>query len=212
MYNTIMFDLDGTLTDPKEGITKCVQYALMKMGITENNLDNLLPFIGPPLVDAFMKFYNMTSEDAHKALNYYRERFTTVGMFENEVISGIPEMLKKLKDGGKTLLVATSKPRVYAEKILKHFNLTEYFEVISGPELNETTNTKDEIIAGLLKDFNDNPVMVGDRRQDVIAAHMCNIPCIGVRFGYAEDGELENAKADKIAESVNELYALLNYK
>lgn len=209
MYNTIMFDLDGTLTDPKEGITKCVQYALLKMGIQEENLDNLLPFIGPPLVDAFMKFYSMSSEDAHKALGFYRERFTTVGMFENEVIPGISEMLNKLKADGKTLLVATSKPRVYAQKILEHFDLAKYFEVISGPELNETTNTKDEIIDGLLKNYSKNPVMVGDRRQDVIAAHICHIPCIGVRFGYAEDGELEAAGADEIAESVDELFKIL---
>ena len=104
MYNTILFDLDGTLTDPKEGITKCVQYALSKMGIYEKNLDKLLPFIGPPLVDAFIKFYNMTPEDAHKALNFYRERFCDVGMFENAVIPGIPKMLEKLKLKDRTQL------------------------------------------------------------------------------------------------------------
>lgn len=210
MYNTIMFDLDGTLTDPKEGITKCVQYALKKMGIHEDNLDNLLPFIGPPLVDAFMKFYSMSYEDAHKALAFYRERFTDVGMFENKVINGIPEMLKALTASEKILLVATSKPRVYAEKILKHFDLAKYFKIISGPELNETTNTKDEIIAGLLKKYSLNPVMVGDRRQDVVAAHTCGIPCIGVRFGYAEENELEAANADKIVSSADELLQVLN--
>lgn len=210
MYNTILFDLDGTLTDPKEGITKCVQYALSKMGIYENNLDKLLPFIGPPLVDAFIKFYNMTPEDAHKALNFYRERFCDVGMFENAVIPGIPKMLEKLKKSGKTLAVATSKPRVYADKILKHFALSEYFEIIMGPELNETRNTKDEVIAAVLQKFADNPVMVGDRRQDVTAAHLCNIPCIGVRFGYAEKNELEDAGADKIASTVDELLCILS--
>lgn len=209
MYDTIMFDLDGTLTDPKEGITKCVQYALSKMGIEEKNPDSLLCFIGPTLVASFMKYYAMDEKDAHKALGFYRDRFTDVGMFENKVIDGIPHMLEKLKRDGKTLLVATSKPRVYAEKILEHFNLAKYFESVSGPELNETTNTKDEIISGLLTKFNRNPVMVGDREQDVVAAHICGIPCVGVRFGYAEKNELENASADKIVSSAEELYEFL---
>lgn len=210
MYNTILFDLDGTLTDPKEGITKCVQYALSCMGIKEDNLDNLLPFIGPPLVDAFMKFYSLSFEDAHKALSFYRERFSSVGMFENSIIPGIPEMLENLKSNGKILVVATSKPRVYAEKILSHFDLSKYFEIILGPELNETTNTKDEIISAILQKFSFSPIMVGDRRQDVNAAHICKIPCVGVKFGYAEKDELENAGADKIASSVDELYTILS--
>ena len=210
MYNTILFDLDGTLTDPKEGITKCVQYALSRMGIKEDNLDNLLPFIGPPLVDAFMKFYSLSFEDAHNALSFYRERFSSVGMFENSIIPGIPEMLENLKSNGKILVVATSKPRVYAEKILSHFDLSKYFEIILGPELNETTNTKDEIISAILQKFSSSPIMVGDRRQDVNAAHICKIPCVGVKFGYAEKDELENAGADKIASSVDELYTILS--
>lgn len=209
MYDVIMFDLDGTLTNPKEGITKCVQYALSKSGITENDTDKLLRFIGPTLVDSFMKYYSFDLNAAHKALAFYRERFTDVGMFENKVIDGVPEMLEALRAAGKTLLVATSKPRVYAEKILKHFKLAEFFEAISGPELTETTNTKDEIISGLLAKFPGRSVMVGDRHQDVAAAHACGIPCIGVRFGYAEENELENAGADKIAASVTELIELL---
>lgn len=211
MYTTILFDLDGTLTDPKEGITKSVQYALSEMGIDEPNLDKLLPFIGPPLVDSFKAFYNMSDEEALSALSSYRERFSKTGIYENAVIDGIPELLSKLKEKGKTIALATSKPIVYAKRILEHFKLAEYFDILTGAELDGTRNAKKDVIAEVLSQLPSNsiPVMVGDRRQDIFGAKSCGLPCIGVRFGYAEENELETAGADMIAENVDELYAML---
>lgn len=213
MYNAILFDLDGTLTNPKEGITKCVQYALLKMGIDEPNLDKLLPFIGPPLIDSFMGIYNMTNKEALLAVNYYRERFSEIGIYENELITDIPELLSNLKQSGKIIALATSKPIIYARRILKHYNLIEYFDILVGAELDGTRNLKKDVIAEALRQLpcDAAPVMVGDRRQDVIGAKECSIPCIGVRFGYAEKNELENAGVDLIAETVAELsYMLLS--
>jgi phosphoglycolate phosphatase len=211
MYNAILFDLDGTLTDPKEGITKCVQYALEKMGFYEPEPDRLLCFIGPPLVDSFMEFYNMPREDANKAVEYYRERFTDIGIYENSLIEGIPKLLEKLKEQNKIIALATSKPHVFARRVLEHFGLTKYFDIIVGAEFDGTRNEKKDVIAEVLRRLpkNSAPVMVGDRRQDVIGAKICCVPCVGVRFGYAEENELEDAGADAIAENVDELYKIL---
>lgn len=211
MYNSILFDLDGTLTDPKDGITKCVQYALEKMGITPPPQADLLCFIGPPLVDSFMKFCKMSADDAELALKFYRERFSDIGIFENSVINGIPELLKKLKEHGYTIALATSKPQVYAKRILEHFDLAKYFDIEVGAELDGTRNAKKDVIAEVLRQLPETavPVMVGDRRQDVIGAKACAVPCIGVRFGYAEENELESAGADMIAETIDELYDII---
>jgi len=211
MFDAILFDLDGTLTDPKEGITKCVQYALMKMGIDEPDLDKLLCFIGPPLVDSFTGIYYMTPDEAQKALAFYRERFTDTGIYENALINGVPELLKKLKKHGKTIALATSKPHVYANRILDFYGLSQYFDIKVGAELDGTRNEKKDVIAEVLRQLpsDASPVMVGDRRQDITGAKLCNIPSVGVRFGYAEENELENAGADFIAENVDELYKIL---
>ena len=197
MYNAILFDLDGTLTDPKEGITKCVQYALMKSGIEEADLDKLMCFIGPPLVDGFMEYYGMTRDAALKAVEYYRERFPEKGIFENNLIEGVPEMLAGLKAQGKIIALATSKPYVYAEMILKHFDLAKYFDIVVGAEFDGTRNAKKDVITEVLKNLPENstPVMVGDRMYDVEGAKACMVPCIGVRFGYAEENELVATKA-----------------
>lgn len=211
MYTAILFDLDGTLTDPKEGITKCVQYALSEMGINEPNLDKLISFIGPPLIDSFKELYNMSEKDALSAVSFYRRRFSKIGIYENSVINGIPEMLAKLKKKGKTIALATSKPIIYAERILEYYKLTNYFDIITGAELDGTRSEKKDVIAEVLRQLPGNslPVMVGDRRQDVFGAKCCSVPCIGVRFGYAEENELEDAGADMIAENVDELYSML---
>ncbi len=211
MYNTILFDLDGTLTDPKEGITKSVQYALFKMGIDEPDLDKLLPFIGPPLVDAFSEYYGMAREDSLKAVAFYRERYKDVGIYENKLIEGIPQLLEALKKEGKTIALATSKPHVFARKVLEHFDLIKYFDIIVGAEFDGTRNEKKDVIIEVLKNLpkDATPIMVGDRRQDVVGAKLCSLPCIGVKFGYAEEGELETAGADFIAESVEDLYKIL---
>lgn len=211
MYNTILFDLDGTLTNPREGITKCIQYALFKMGINEPDLNKLLPFIGPPLVDAFSKYYGFDNENSLKAVAFYRERYTDIGIFENELIDGIPNMLENLKKAGKTIALATSKPHIFANRIIEHFDILKYFDIVVGAEFDGTRNEKQAVISEVLKNLPDNvsPIMVGDRKHDVIGAKLCSIPCVGVKFGYAEPFELENAGADFIAETVDDLYKIL---
>lgn len=211
MYDYIMFDLDGTLTDPKEGITKSVQYALSKKGITETDLEKLTCFIGPPLVVAFSEYYHMDEQTSLEAVAHYRERYKDVGLFENAIIDGIPELLEKLKNDGKHLFVATSKPHIFANKILERYGILKYFEKVVGAELDGTRNDKKDVIEEVLKDIPKNAkiVMVGDRRHDCIGAKAWGIPCIGVKFGYAEEGELEDAGAVKIVATPEELYEVL---
>lgn len=218
MYNTILFDLDGTLTDPKEGITKCVQYALKYFDINEPNLDELKKFIGPPLKESFMVYYHLDEVKAEQAIEKYRERFSTVGLFENGVYEGIEALLKALKIAGKKLAVATSKPTIYSERILEHYGLRKYFEVVVGSELDGTRVNKAEVICEVLKQLNidekslNSVVMIGDRKHDILGAKACQLTSIGVKFGYAEIGELEAAGADYVAESVEALqdYLLKN--
>lgn len=210
----ILFDLDGTLTDPKEGITKSVQYALADFGIIEPDLDALVCFIGPPLLESFREYYGMDQTEAERAVGKYRERFSDVGLYENRVFDGIPEMLLRLCEAGKTLCLATSKPTVFAKKILKRYNLDGYFEVIVGSELDGRRTNKAEVIEEVLRQINlqdqrERVLMVGDRRHDIQGAKACQIESVGVRFGYAEPGELEEAGADHIAADVDELQHLL---
>lgn len=209
MFELILFDLDGTLTDPKEGITNCVKYALEHFGIEENDEAVLLKFIGPPLYDSFRGIYGLSHDDANLAVAKYRERFSTIGLFENSILDGAINILKVIKANGKKLALATSKPFVYAERIIKKFEMWEYFDYIVGAELDGTRNYKDEVILEVLKQANvsdlSTVVMIGDREHDIIGAKKCNIASIGVKCGYAEDNELENAGADFIFENLHEL-------
>lgn len=208
MYQYLLFDLDGTLTDPYEGITRSFQYALKAFGVEEKQ-ENLKRVIGPPLIDAFMEFYGFPREKGEKAVAKYRERFSTVGLFENRVYPGIPEMLSKLKDAGKVLCLATAKPEVFAERILERFDLARYFTVVVGAELNGTRNYKNEVITEVLNQLG-NPLlgevlMIGDRKQDIVGAKECGVSALGLRFGYAEPMELEDAGCEVYAETVKEL-------
>lgn len=164
MYNYILFDLDGTLTDPKIGITSSVQYALQKFGIEEPNRDKLEPFIGPPLLDSFKEFYGFDDEKAKQAIDYYRERFSTVGLFENEVYPGIPQMLEKLQKAGRHLAVASSKPTVFVMRILEHFGICQYFEVIVGSELDGTRVKKEEVVEEALRQL-----LAGSNEENAIS-------------------------------------------
>lgn len=215
MYHYILFDLDGTLTDPKPGITGCVQYALRKFGVDEPDLDKLEPFIGPPLLDSFQEFYGFDEEKGQQAVAYYRERFSTVGLFENEVYPGIAQMLAALQTAGCHLAVASSKPEVFVKQILAHFELLSYFEVIVGSELDGTRTWKEEVVEEALRqllcgaeDLRD-AVMVGDRKFDIQGAKAHHIAAVGAAYGYAAEGELEEAGADRIAETVEELEKIL---
>lgn len=220
MFKRILFDLDGTLTDPKIGITRCVQHALRYFGI-EEDADNLTKFIGPPLIDSFMEFYGFSEEQAREATDVYRERFAPVGKFENEVYDGISEMLATLKAKNVILAVASSKPEVFVEQILEHFDLLKYFDVVVGSLMNETRTKKEEVIEEALKRLGLNAqisegsgkdgetAMVGDRKFDVNSANLYGLTSVGVRFGYAEPMELEEACPDYIADTVDELKAYL---
>ncbi len=212
MYEYILLDLDGTVSDPMVGICTSVQYGLHKMGIEVPDIKVLTPFIGPPLRDSFRNYYNIPEEDIEKVVAYYRERFSTVGLFENDLYPGMEEMLRDLKNSGKHLALASSKPRVFVEQILDHFHISEYFEVIMGSELDGTRENKIEIIEECLRLFSkDTPVekekcvMVGDRKYDIEAAVKVGLPNIGVTYGYGSREELETAGAGRICESVQEL-------
>lgn len=211
-YKYILFDLDGTLTDPKEGITKCFQYALKHFGI-EEELENLNKVIGPPLIDSFIEFYGLKGEKAKAAVDKYRERFSDIGIYENAVYDGIPEALGRIKESGRKIALATSKPLVFAKRILKHYDLERYFDVVMGAELSGVRNNKDEVIAEVLRLFgNPDPqdvLMVGDRKQDIIGAKKCGVASAGARFGYAEPNELEAEEPDYIVDTVEELEELI---
>ncbi len=215
MYHYILFDLDGTLTDPKLGITRCVQYALRKFGIEEPDQNKLEPFIGPPLLDSFQEFYGFDEEKGWQAVAYYRERFSTKGLFENEVYPGIAPMLAKLQEAGCHLAVASSKPEVFVKEILEHFKLLSYFEVVVGSELDGNRVRKEDVVEEALRQMQRLPqhvedvVMVGDRKFDIQGAKRFGIASIGVSYGYGAQGELEGAGADKIVGNVEELEKVL---
>ncbi len=212
-YELILFDLDGTLTDPGEGITNSVAYALNKFDIQVKDKTSLNKFIGPPLIDSFMNFYGFSFERAKQAVAYYREYFTVKGIFENLVYDGIEDMLNVLKSSGKRLCVATSKPEPFAKIILEHFNLAHYFEYIAGATLDETRTKKNEVIEYALEQCGftgrEKAVMVGDREHDVIGAQKCSLDCIGVLFGYGSREELEVAGAKYIAETVGDISSFI---
>lgn len=207
----ILFDLDGTLTDPKEGITKCVQYALKAFGI-EREADELMCFIGPPLKEQFMAYANMNEEEAVKAVEKYRERFAPIGVFENRAYDGAVEMLEKLKNEGKILALATSKPQIFADQIIKKYGIEPYLSVSVGSELDGTRTRKSEVIEEAIRRLGadkEDCIMIGDREHDIIGAKEAGIKSVGVRFGYAAQGELENAGADYIVDDIISLTELL---
>lgn len=224
MYQYILFDLDGTLTDPKEGITKSVNHALAAFGKQEEDLSKLEPFIGPPLPDSFKEFYGMSEEEAGRAVKVYRERFSEVGWLENEIYPGIKELLQTLYKQGRYLAVASSKPQVFVEKILKHFEIHKYFQVIVGSELDGTRYKKEEVVEEALRQLRNlgskkgelpkldetNTAMVGDRKFDIEGAKAYGLSSIAVSYGYAPEGELKEAAPTCIVDSVEDLTRILS--
>ena len=210
----ILFDLDGTLTDPGMGITNSVMHALTHFGITVTNRSDLYRFIGPPLMDSFMEYYGLTEEQAVEAVRVYREYFADKGWAENTVYGGIEALLADLVAAGKMLLVATSKPQIFAERILVHFGLDKYFTHICGVALQAPRGySKADVIRDALdragvSDLT-TAVMVGDRHHDIDGAKVVGMDSIGVLYGYGDRTEHEAAGADAIAESVAELKAML---
>ncbi len=219
MYQYLLFDLDGTLTDSAEGIIKCVQYAAEKMGAELKKAEELRVFVGPPLSESFQNVYGFSEADTQQAIAYYRERFKPIGMFENAVYPGIPEMLKAMKENGKINLIASSKPQEFVETILEHFDIAKYFDIIVGASMDESRNTKEAVIEEALFQLkstdrygqysDDKCVMIGDRKYDIHGARYFGLRNIGVSYGFAPVGELEEAGADVIVDTVEELTRVL---
>lgn len=211
-HKYILFDLDGTLTDPFEGITKCFKYALDYFGISAKQ-EELTPVIGPPLIDSFCNFYGFDEETGWRAVAKYRERFETIGWQENKLLEGVPEMLEDLKSDNRILTLATSKPIVYAKKIIEKFDIAKYFDYAIGAEIGGRKGTKPEIVEEALRTLKfpdkNSVIMVGDRENDVEGAKAYGIASLGVRTGYAASGELERAGADFIVDTVADMHDFL---
>lgn len=213
MYQTILFDLDGTLTNPALGITNSLAYALEKFNIEVTDKKELYRFIGPPLQDSFENFYHFSKEDSLKAVDFYRDYFRHKGLYENEVYQGIPDLLERLKAQGKKLLVATSKPEEFARQILKHFDLFDYFDLVAGASMDGSRRLKGDVIAHALTSAQVSDlsaaIMIGDREHDIIGAKKNGLDAIGVLYGFGNREELKKAGATYIATNVEELQGRL---
>ncbi len=212
-YQYIFFDLDGTITDPGEGITNSVAHSLKYYGIEVADKRELYPFIGPPLYASYMKFYGFSEAEAHRAVDRYREYYSHKGVFECTLYSGIEGLLKRLYESGKKVVLATSKPEVFANKILAHFGLDAYFDLVAGATLDSHRVEKADVIKYALNTLGltrtDEVLMIGDREHDVLGAAAFNIDAAGVTFGYGSRQELEQAGAKYILEGVEDIEKLL---
>lgn len=211
----ILIDLDGTITNPKEGITKSVQYALKAMGILVEDLNSLTKHIGPPLKSGFMEYYNFTDEEAEQAVIKYREYYMETGIMENVPYVGIEQLLSKWKQDGKTIIVATSKPEPLAVQILEHFHLKPYFDDICGATFDDQRSEKEQVIRYAIEKNKISDlsqiVMVGDRKYDILGAKGVGIASVGVLYGFGDRAELEVAGADEIAEDTEDLYEIVRH-
>ena len=211
-YDWLLFDLDGTLTDPFEGITRSVEYALNAFGIEVEDRRVLAPFIGPPLVESLTERYGFTMEDAVAAVAKYREYFAVKGLYENELFEGIPELLSNCRKAGYKISMATSKPTHYARIIAEHFDIAHYFDAIHGSSLDGTRITKSSVVAEAVSEEHLDPtraLMIGDRRHDVEGAGEHGIRTVGVLYGYGSREEHEAAGAAYIVNDLDELRELL---
>lgn len=206
MYKVILFDLDGTLTESGEGITKSVQYALERLGKPEPDLEKLKVFVGPPLMEQFMKYADLDEETGRRAVEIYRERYSVKGIYENRPYDGVEEMLETLKNKGYILAVSSSKPEIFVRQILDYFHLTQYFTEIVGSEIGGKRTKKSEVIEETLlrlgySDKREQVLMVGDREHDIFGARQAGMNCVAVSYGYGTMDELEAAKPLQIVDS-----------
>ena len=212
-YTTLLFDLDGTLTDSEVGIVGCVRHSLRAFGIEETDAMLLRSFIGPPLHASYRRHYGFSEAQTEAAVALFRERYEATGKFENRPYDGIPELLGRLKAAGLNLMLATSKPEHFARQILAHFDLAAHFGCIRGADDAQGRFEKQHVIETLLREHpqlnRDNTIMIGDRVYDVEGAALCGLDCIGVAYGFGSRDELEIAGAKYIVESVDALGALL---
>lgn len=206
-----LFDLDGTITEPKEGITKCVQYSLKAFGIDEPDLSKLECFIGPPLHKSYQDFYGFNEEDSFKLVAKYRERYSNIGIFECEIFEGIEEVFKAIKSAGGKIALATSKPEEFAIKLLEHYNISQYFDCVTGSFMDGRRTEKVEVIEEVfvrmkITDADKKRIiMIGDRKHDIIGANKAGILSIGVKYGYGIGNELEENGATYIVDTTMEL-------
>lgn len=208
----ILFDLDGTITDSQEGIKNSVEYALKYFGLEIPDRKELDKYIGPPLRQSFMEYAGLTRELSHTAMIKYRDYYGPKGIFENRLYDGIPRLLSELKKAGKTIVLATSKPWIYAEIILEHFNIKQYFDYVAGSELNGVRTNKADVIAYTINKYSipkNEAVMIGDREHDIKGAKVNELMTIGVLYGFGTRDELENAGADYIAEKPENIYDII---
>jgi phosphoglycolate phosphatase len=208
----ILFDLDGTLTDSRAGILACIRYALTNLNVVPPDDSRMQTYIGPPLSESFGALLDGEAQVA-RAIELYRERFTQKGMFENSVYPGIPEAIASVRDAGARLFVATSKPRVFAERIVEHFDLRQYFEAVYGSELDGTRSSKTDLIQHVLEDAEldaRSTLMIGDRMHDMIGARAHAVAPIGVLWGYGSRDELLAAGAEVLCEQPDDLPRLLD--
>ena len=211
-YDWLLFDLDGTLTDPFEGITRSVEYALNAFGIDVEDRRTLAPFIGPPLVESLTERYGFTMEDAVAAVAKYREYFAVKGLYENELFEGIPQLLNDCRKAGYKISMATSKPTHYAKIIAEHFDIARYFDAIHGSSLDGSRITKSSVVEEAVREEGLDPeraLMIGDRRHDVEGAREHGIKTVGVLYGYGSLEEHTAAGAAYIAKDLDELRELL---
>lgn len=214
-YKFLLFDLDGTLTDSEEGIINCVRYGLKSCGFKVPEYEILRAFIGPPLIESYQNLCGLSYEDAQRAVLKYRERYSEKGIFENKVYDGISELLYDLKNADYRLALATSKPEIFARRILSHFGIADVFEAVAGSSLDREDETKADMILlamkrlGLKECDKADVLMIGDRRHDILGARKCGVSVLGVQYGYAPKGELLEYGADIVAESVSELRSIL---
>lgn len=216
MIKYILFDLDGTLTDPAQGITNCIMYALSEMGYAIPPREELYKFIGPPLVPSFMKYFGMTEDLAKEALRLYRVRFSSIGWKENVPYEGIREQLGQIKKTGVKLALATSKPEEFAVNIMHEFKLAEFFDVICGSSMDGSRIEKGDVIRYALASLgfgeHDGPgeiVMIGDRMYDIDGAKEVGAVSVGVTWGYGDEAELTQHRADVICRDVNDLAGVI---
>lgn len=209
IYDTALFDLDGTLTDSAEGILNCARFALKEMGRDIPSDEILKRFLGPPLVVSFHEYCGMSEQEAKEATRLFRVRYTDTGLFENRPYKGVREMLERLKAGGIRLATATSKPEDYARRILEKFDLLGYFDFLGAATFDETRHDKIAVLKYTLESLGikdtDKAVMVGDRSNDIEGAHSFGLKCIAVRYGYGNDEEFKKSKADFTADTPNEV-------
>ena len=213
-YSTILFDLDGTLSDSSQGIINSIIYALEKYDVKDYDMPLLRKFLGPPLHESFEKFMGFDKEKSLQAVKLYREYFSSKGLFENEIYGGVSNLLQNLKENGKALIVATSKPQLFTDRTMEHFNLAKYFDFIAGSNMDTTRSKKAEVIEYALSECNikdkSKVVMIGDRAEDMIGAQTVGVDSIGVEYGYGTFDELKNAGATYIVKTIGELKDLLS--